>query len=77
MEELERLIGELTAADEAQLEAYKQDIAEAKADLEFHQKKIVYFDALIKQREGFINTIESKLKRVNALEGKLIQKLKQ
>lgn len=77
MEELEKLINELTASDEAQLEAYKQDVIQAEADLDFHQKKIMYFNALIKQREEFIKQIEGKLKRVNTLEGKLIQKLKQ
>lgn len=77
MDELEKLINELTASDEAQLEAYEQDITQAEADLDFHQKKITYFNALIKQRKEFIKQIEGKLKRVNTLEGKLIQKLKQ
>ena len=77
MEELEKLISELTASDEAQLAAYRADVEQARKDLDFHEKKIVYFHALIKQKEGFVNQIESKLKRVNDLESKLVKKLSQ
>lgn len=77
MDELKKLIGELTANDSALVQTYKSEIVEAEADLIFHQKKIKYFEALIKQRKEFINQIESKLKRIETLQNKLSDKLLQ
>ena len=71
MNELKELLKDLTQSDRKQLEAYSAEIVEAKKDLEYHQKKIKYYEALIGQREGFVDQIEAKLKRIEKLEGKL------
>lgn len=71
MDELQGLLTELTAGDQLLKDAYLNDIEEAKKELEFHQKKIKYLNALISQREGFVKQITAKLEKVKKFGSKI------
>lgn len=75
MDELTKLIAELTESDNEMLAGYEQDIHTAKKDLLFHREKIDYYKALIDQRQGFVNKLRAKLKRISNLKSKLIKNI--
>lgn len=71
MEELQDLLTELTAGDQARKDAYLVDIEQAKKELEFHHDKIKYLEALVEQREQFVEQITTKLNKVDKFGGKI------
>ncbi len=75
IDELNKLVDELTSDDQKQFEQYKTEIEEAKEDLLYHQKKIKYYTALIKQREEFVKQIDSKLGKAERLKDRLANTL--
>lgn len=71
MEELQALLTELTAGDQLLKDAYLNDIQQAKQELEFHENKIKYLNALVEQRERFVEQITNKLNKVDKFGGKI------
>lgn len=69
--DLQAFLSDLTKGDQEQVAAYEEDVRQAKEELDFHQKKIRYLNALISQREGFVKQITAKLEKVKKFGSKI------